>query len=54
MRAGRRRLSDDRPKSHTRAVLADLALAVATAISIAGLCVALAWIAPLELFPPRP
>jgi len=35
-------------------LLADLALAASMAIFIAGLCVALAWIAPLELFPPRP
>jgi hypothetical protein len=42
------------PKSQTRsAVLADLALTASMVVFIAGLCLALAWIAPLELFPPR-
>ncbi len=41
-------------RSHKRsALLADLALAASLAVLIAGLCVALVWIAPLELVPPR-
>lgn len=35
-------------------VLADLLVAAAMGVAIAGLCVALAWIVPLELVPPRP
>lgn len=40
---------------HTRrsTLLADLALALSLGVLVAGLCVALAWIAPLELVPPR-
>jgi hypothetical protein len=35
-------------------LLADLALAAAMVVLIAGLCVALVWITPVELVPPRP
>lgn len=31
----------------------DLALTAAMAVVVAGLCLALVWIAPLELVPPR-
>ena len=34
-------------------LLADLALTASLAVFIAGMCVALAWMAPLELIPPR-
>ena len=34
-------------------LLADLAVALAMAVFVAGMCVALAWIAPFELVPPR-
>jgi hypothetical protein len=39
--------------SRTRRVLGDLALALWLGIVIAVVCVALAWLVPLELFPPR-
>ena len=35
-------------------LLADLALAAAMGVFIAGLCLALVWLVPLELVPPRP
>jgi hypothetical protein len=35
-------------------LLADLAVAAAMAVFIAGMCVALAWLAPFELVLPRP
>ena len=41
------------PRKHS-ALLADLALAASMAVMIAGLSLALAWLAPLEFVLPRP
>jgi hypothetical protein len=41
------------PRLRTARVLGELALAVWLCIVIAGLCVALAWLVPLQLSPPR-
>ena len=37
----------------TRTLLGDIAVAFVMAVFVAGMCVALAWIAPFELVPPR-
>jgi hypothetical protein len=41
------------PRLRIEKVLVDLALAVWLCIVVAGLCVALAWLVPLQLSPPR-
>jgi hypothetical protein len=42
------------PTTDRRSTLvSDLAVTFAMAVLVAGMCVALAWMAPLELFPPR-
>ena len=41
------------PSSQTSSRFEDVLVVVAMAVLVAGMCLALAWVAPFELLPPR-